>query len=635
MPPSFNMTEQPTVPLENDSGPPEMNNSTNVAQESNTAQPGENSEEQMAIEKESVFLQNEDVQFSSNNEDMQNDVPPTFDSPMGAILPEINCKENKMSSFDELQQETTRNDINNVTSESGIGMSFDTTSNNTGTDVTTEIFATNQSEFPQIASVHSVRSVNDLEMDDNVENIVQGSSQVEDLDNSDPSLAVPETQQDPNEPGTDSVSNMNNHETTSHDNGQASLVTEIESSIEIETPVENSETTDAEILTTNEQEDSASQQSSSNEAGVNALSSEVSEKDGTEQGEAMNVTTEETPIKSNITENNEQAKEPQPIKVKNELLRVDTSMTDADDDDEDDTPVELDLRTASTKAKLVQFLSRDSDEEDFELISPRKKRPKIIEEEEDDDDDEDYDPMNDRIVDTETDEERELDLSMKPKKKAGRKPLKLKIKRQRIINGPMVDDDNVTIKEGPQPEPIDFSFVPSKARGGSNLIIGGYRFKRNRTTPRAVYFKCVHGDCKCHVTTDPDVSVILKNQDNHNHDPDLQQIEEQKFRQQLFDKIDEDPTLAPRDLYSMVVQAWELHNDFLPPEYNKIRSSLHRRRNMLLAPLKDPEAESRVPVVCTFLSRKQKRVSIIEFFCSLGLMNLMFYCLSVFFRICL
>ena len=289
-----------------------------------------------------------------------------------------------------------------------------------------------------------------------------------------------------------------------------------------------------------------------------------------------------------------------------EDMEVNESQNEVDKDDEadeDDDECELDLSLSqiSERTKLVQFLTRDSDDEDLDTISPRKKIPKIIEEDDDyeDEDDEDYDPNNE--------EEQELDLSMKTKKKLDEK-VAAKIKQGKLVKQEPEEDG----EEETGPEPIDFSFVPSKARGGSNLIIGGYRFKRNRTTPRAVYFKCVHVECKCHVTTDPDVTVIIRNQDSHTHDPDLQQIEEQKFRQQLFDKIDADPNLAPRDLYTSVVQSWELHNDFLPPEYNKIRSSLHRRRNMLLAPLKDPDAELRNPVVCTFLSRKQKRVRQIE-----------------------
>ena len=68
----------------------------------------------------------------------------------------------------------------------------------------------------------------------------------------------------------------------------------------------------------------------------------------------------------------------------------------------------------------------------------------------------------------------------------------------------------------------------------------------------------------------------------HNHDSREEKIEEGKFRQKVFDTVSPSPATPLRQSYTENLQ--DMDENFLPPQYNKIRRGLCNKRSERMPP---------------------------------------------------
>ncbi len=135
------------------------------------------------------------------------------------------------------------------------------------------------------------------------------------------------------------------------------------------------------------------------------------------------------------------------------------------------------------------------------------------------------------------------------------------------------------------PGALKFEFVPSLRRRGKNLIVEGFRFKKNLSKPKAIHFICVEQNCRSRLIMDFDQTKITTYSNNQTHDPDFEYLAEHESRHSIFEMIDKNPTQKIKSLYMIAVENATTNAIFLPPPFSKIRTSLIRRRNRQLPPI--------------------------------------------------
>ena len=129
---------------------------------------------------------------------------------------------------------------------------------------------------------------------------------------------------------------------------------------------------------------------------------------------------------------------------------------------------------------------------------------------------------------------------------------------------------------------MSFSFIKSKSRGGQNLIVENFLFKKNKTTPNSVYFKCVVTTCSSKLSMNGALTAIQNRPTPHNHDSQEEKIEEEKFRQKVLETVSRSPATPLRQSYSENLQ--DMDENFLPPQYDKIRRGLSSKRSECMPP---------------------------------------------------
>ena len=124
---------------------------------------------------------------------------------------------------------------------------------------------------------------------------------------------------------------------------------------------------------------------------------------------------------------------------------------------------------------------------------------------------------------------------------------------------------------------MSFRFTKAKSRGGQNLIVENFLFKKNKTTPNSVYFKCVVTTCSSKLSMNANLTAIQNRPTPHNHDSHEEKIEQEKFRRKVLESVFRSPGTPLRQSYNENLQ--EMHQKFLPPQYDKIRRGLNYKRS--------------------------------------------------------
>ena len=122
---------------------------------------------------------------------------------------------------------------------------------------------------------------------------------------------------------------------------------------------------------------------------------------------------------------------------------------------------------------------------------------------------------------------------------------------------------------------MSFKIVPSKTRGGQNLITeDGFRYKKDRKTRCGIHYRCVVSSCYTRLMIDLQSSYIIRSPGPHIHKPDYIYNDHERFRQEMLVKVKKYPTKKLRTLYDEQIKSYSELGDFIAPEYQKISSGL-------------------------------------------------------------
>ena len=127
---------------------------------------------------------------------------------------------------------------------------------------------------------------------------------------------------------------------------------------------------------------------------------------------------------------------------------------------------------------------------------------------------------------------------------------------------------------------MDFSFNEAKNKKGQNLIINGFKFRRNKTNENFIYLKCSEINCPSRVTMTGDSKSVFKKPGEHNHLPPDEKIQQENFRKTVIQSVEQNVSRSLKKSYDEAIQGNS--EDFLPPKYEKIRKSMSRKRAEIL-----------------------------------------------------
>ena len=118
--------------------------------------------------------------------------------------------------------------------------------------------------------------------------------------------------------------------------------------------------------------------------------------------------------------------------------------------------------------------------------------------------------------------------------------------------------------------------------GGQNLIVENFLFKKNKTTPNSVYFKCVVTTCTSKLFMNGNLTATQNRPNPHNHDSQEEKIEEEKFRRKDWNQFPAVRLHHFANLTTKIYRKWI--TKFLPPQYDKIRRGLNYKRSQCMPP---------------------------------------------------
>ena len=111
---------------------------------------------------------------------------------------------------------------------------------------------------------------------------------------------------------------------------------------------------------------------------------------------------------------------------------------------------------------------------------------------------------------------------------------------------------------------MEFSFVKAPFRG-ENLPFDGYLYKKNRKRENIQYYICVIDSCPSRLTLEISNKKIINKPATHPHLPPENRVSEQKFRENITEKI-KNPVVTLKTIYENQVQ--ETDEKYLPPAFN-------------------------------------------------------------------
>ena len=129
---------------------------------------------------------------------------------------------------------------------------------------------------------------------------------------------------------------------------------------------------------------------------------------------------------------------------------------------------------------------------------------------------------------------------------------------------------------------MSFSFTKSKRRGGQNLIVENFLFKKNKTTPNSVYFKCVVTTCTSKLSMNGNLTEIQNRPTPHNHDSQEKKLRKKNLDGKFLESVSRSPATPLRQSYNENLQ--EMDKKCLPPQYDKIRRGLNYKRSQCMPP---------------------------------------------------
>ena len=127
-----------------------------------------------------------------------------------------------------------------------------------------------------------------------------------------------------------------------------------------------------------------------------------------------------------------------------------------------------------------------------------------------------------------------------------------------------------------------------KVKKGVNLVIGSYRFQKDRKYGEKQHWRCVDGvkGCKARMHTvgeGDDLTMI--HQVDHNHIPDEEKTANIITKAELSRKAQDKPVLSLQQIYREHMADTLLTDDILSPGYHGCRSQMQRARRQHQAAL--------------------------------------------------
>lgn len=144
-------------------------------------------------------------------------------------------------------------------------------------------------------------------------------------------------------------------------------------------------------------------------------------------------------------------------------------------------------------------------------------------------------------------------------------------------------------------------FICSAGRG-KVLMCDNFQFHRQKTTATKFYWKCSHHGCPSTLHTnvgnmnDNDFVIeVLKDPNDHNHVPEMENINRKLFVNELQQRIITDPTETPFGIYTnTVVNSEQREQDM--PTFNSVQSIIKRKRNRVLPSIPHDVEDLEIPI---------------------------------------
>ena len=124
-------------------------------------------------------------------------------------------------------------------------------------------------------------------------------------------------------------------------------------------------------------------------------------------------------------------------------------------------------------------------------------------------------------------------------------------------------------------------FISNKR--GKSLLYQGFLFKKNKSKPEIIYFKCSNFNCPTRLALDGSCSFVINPpKPEHSHEPPYQKIQAAEFRDKVLRSVENNPTRKLKDIYDEELQGST--SDFVPL-YTSIRPTLSKKRAKTLPPV--------------------------------------------------
>lgn len=126
------------------------------------------------------------------------------------------------------------------------------------------------------------------------------------------------------------------------------------------------------------------------------------------------------------------------------------------------------------------------------------------------------------------------------------------------------------------------AYITRGNRGGQVLVNQGFRYQRNQTRKEKIYWRCWQEDCRAflHTTLDLTAPIEILHESVHNHAETDDFIQESNAQQQILESVAQDPSQPIKRLYDELSR-----NINHVPEFKNIKSSMNRRRQLLVPPI--------------------------------------------------
>ena len=131
-----------------------------------------------------------------------------------------------------------------------------------------------------------------------------------------------------------------------------------------------------------------------------------------------------------------------------------------------------------------------------------------------------------------------------------------------------------------------FRFIPSKRSGSYNLEIEGYRYRKNKTTKKKVFYVYVESNCRGTTALDSNFLEIVNCPTIHNHPAVDDYIKKIEIRQKIVSAVENEPSRNMSEIFQDVIQQIPENDENCAPNYRDVRHILyyHRKKQLPCIP---------------------------------------------------